>query len=247
GPIDPGDQFWETYPILDTSLYGRGATIAGYSALLSPACAGLQCASPTGQACSAAVDSAVAPVAPTGRSLIDLMGVGEVDIERADDAARFVARAGDSWTPTSVAGGGVRYSRLSREGQVTWASPGAFAVTRQADPARIVIEARNDAAQPGRLVVARAWYPAWRATLNGAPVRAAPLDGALIAVDLPPASRGTLVVTYWPEGLTLGLVLAAMGALVLAISALMPTPFERAAMILEKGLNRRQPGTSAQA
>lgn len=241
GRQDPGRGFWSTYPILNTSLYGTGATIVGYSALLSPSYARLQCMDHGVHGCDNALTAALSPVAPTQRSLLDLMGVGEVDIQWPSDAAAFAAHAVSGWTQSPLPGGGERFERPSREGQVTWASEGAAGVTRQAGISRIVIDARNDAATPGKLVVARAWYPAWHASLDGAPLRVEPLDDVLVAVDLPPKSRGQLIVSFWPAGLTTGLLLAALGALLVGAGVLAPTRLEGLALQMEGLLIRRGP------
>jgi hypothetical protein len=106
-------------------------------------------------------------------------------------------------------------------------------------PSRIVASARNDAATHGTLVLARAWYPGWSARLNGRPVTARPLAGVLVSVELPPHSAGRLEVSFWPSGLTAGLVLAAIGALLLALAALFPGLIDAPAARLAEIISRR--------
>jgi hypothetical protein len=169
------------------------------------------------------------------------MGVGEVAIESPSNVTQFAHRDGSGWARSPLAAGGAKFERPSREGQVTWSSEGATGVTRQAGLTRILIDTRNDTNSPGMLVVARAWYPAWLARLNGVPLRVRPLAGALIAVDLPPQARGRLILSFWPAGLTAGLALAALGALLVVAGALAPGRVEGLAGWVEGLLVRRGP------
>jgi hypothetical protein len=67
--------------------------------------------------------------------------------------------------------------------------------------------------QPGRAVFAMLSWPGYTATLAGRPVQVGQDDAGLLTVELPAGSTGELVVTYRPPGLTVGLVVAAVGGL----------------------------------
>jgi hypothetical protein len=235
----PGSAFWANYQVDNTNLYHPGASIGGYSAMHTPAYDPLVCWTRSNDRCSNVVVNALAPMPPTGRSLLDLMGVGEVDFKRSSDAAQFAGHIVGGWIRSPLPDGGARFVRPSREGQVTWASPGAAGMTRQAGLTHIVIDSSNSAASPGKLVVARAWYPAWHASLDGAPLRVEPLDKVLVAVDLPPKSHGQLVLSFWPAGLTAGIILAALGAVLAIIGTLFPARLEALAQWFESRLTRR--------
>ncbi|HEY1447562.1 MAG TPA: hypothetical protein VGF33_03430 [Caulobacteraceae bacterium] len=237
---DPGHGFWSTYRIENTALYWPGASISGYSPVLSPTYANLQCAIRLEDRCDDVIDFATAPLAPTGRNLLDLTGVGEVVVEKSADAARFAAQSGPGWTRITGAAGETRFVRSSREAQVTWASSGATGLTRKAALTRLEVDARNDVPSTGKLIIARAWYPAWHAMLDGRPVPARPLDGMLISVDLPPKSEGRLVLSFWPAGLTLGIILAMLGAAMVAAASLFPGRLETIAGWSEGQLTRRR-------
>lgn len=220
GPPDPGMAFWSTYGFGNTVLNRPGTSIIGYSSMVSRPAARLQCGQNIGQDCDDVITHVTARVGPTGRSLIDLMSIDEVLVQRPVDARAFEAWAGAGWSQVRGPAGEWRFDRLRPIGLVSWASPGATARIVSRQPARVIANVRNDAATPAMLVLARAWYPGWSARLNGALVLAHPLAGLLVSVDLPPRSHGRLEVSFWPSGLTVGLALAAIGAVLLALSAL---------------------------
>ncbi|MHB8995337.1 MAG: hypothetical protein ACYC63_08835, partial [Armatimonadota bacterium] len=88
---------------------------------------------------------------------------------------------------------------------LTGASTGTVAVQRQQGA---LLEARVEAAQPSLLVISQAWYPGWRAYLDGKPAPLLRADFAIKAVRVP---AGSHVVTLryqnatWARGLWLGL------------------------------------------
>jgi uncharacterized membrane protein YfhO len=103
-----------------------------------------------------------------------------------------------------------------------------LSVARRAEESRV--EAESDG--PGLLVVNDAWWPGWRATIDGRPAELLPADVLVRAVRWPPG-RHTLVMTYAPPEVAWGWAASAAGALVLALRV------HRAA--------RRRPGAPASA
>ncbi len=77
------------------------------------------------------------------------------------------------------------------------------------DPNRVVV--RTEAAGPAVLVLADAWYPGWRATVNGAAADLFPAYHAYRGVVVPKGSA-TVEFTYAPASLRLGLAVS-LGAL----------------------------------
>ncbi|MCU1281982.1 MAG: hypothetical protein JWM53_5528, partial [bacterium] len=75
---------------------------------------------------------------------------------------------------------------------------------------RVVVEA--DAATAGVLVMSDAWYPGWRATVDGAPAPLLRADYAMRGVALP-AGRHVVEFTFRSRPAELGLVLSAVGVL----------------------------------
>ncbi len=245
---DPGPQFWLTFGKDNTALQQPGTSILGYTPMSDQPFYRYFCARHFGTECADVVARVTARIPPTNRDVIDLMSVDEVVIQTEKDAQAFRAAAGPGWTESRAAAGAWRYTRLHPVGLVSWTSPGVGAAVISRAPTRIVLSARNDAATQGTLVLARAWYPGWSARLNGVPVTARPLAGVLVSVQLPPHSQGRLEVSFWPSGLTAGLVLAAVGALLLALAALFPGlidgPLARLAEIISRRGKSGPPATS---
>jgi hypothetical protein len=87
-------------------------------------------------------------------------------------------------------------------------APGqVLAVERAAE--RVVVEA--EASGPALLVVQDAWWPGWRATIDGQPAEVLAADALVRAVRWP-AGRHRLELIYDPAGVRLGRWLSAAGA-----------------------------------
>jgi hypothetical protein len=120
----------------------------------------------------------------------------------ADDALRL-ARLGDSrFDPRQVA-----FVESAPSGPVTDAR--GTAILREDFPARLVIEARMETR--GLVLVADQWDRGWKATVDGRPSPILRTDHALRGIEV---DRGvhTVVMTYWPASLSVGLLLSALGA-----------------------------------
>jgi hypothetical protein len=81
-------------------------------------------------------------------------------------------------------------------------------------PSRLVIAAR--AAQAGWLVLSEAYFPGWRAEVDGRPVEIVPADLAFRAVALPPGDH-RVTFTYEPEGLRPGAAIS-LASLILLVA-----------------------------
>jgi hypothetical protein len=85
-------------------------------------------------------------------------------------------------------------------------------------PERVEVHTRSSAA--GILVLADAFYPGWRATVDGAAVPIYPANVLFRGVPLPPGEH-TVVFTFEPVGWRLGLGLAALGGFLLVLLGLL--------------------------
>ncbi|HEU5249835.1 MAG TPA: hypothetical protein VFW15_07590, partial [Thermoanaerobaculia bacterium] len=72
---------------------------------------------------------------------------------------------------------------------------------------------------PGHVVWSRTWFPAWKATLDGSPLRILPANGRDLAVAVP-AGRHRLSILWNPATFRSGVVAQAAALLAaLAIAA----------------------------
>ena len=229
---------WKAYAPASTSLYARGTNLVGYSNIPRPGFVADLCAGYIGPRCANLASRVTRPIPPTGRSLLDLTATSEVIVEKRADADALVGSVGPGWTLSRGPIGEWRLVRNRSPGLVTYATPGLSASLVHRAPSRVVLDVRNDAPRAGLLVVARAWYPAWRARLNGAWIPAAPLAGALVSAAIPANAHGRLDLVFRPSGLSTGIVLALVGALMLVLTSIAPglidVPIGRFARALER-------------
>jgi hypothetical protein len=73
---------------------------------------------------------------------------------------------------------------------------------------------RVEAPRPGLVYSADSFFPGWTARVNGRPARILPANYAFRAVEVP-AGRSEVELSYWPPGLTAGLLLTVLSTLVL--------------------------------
>jgi hypothetical protein len=80
--------------------------------------------------------------------------------------------------------------------------------------------------QPALVVVATAWFPGWKAELDGEPVAALQADGAFVGVAVPAGDHVVDLTWHRPAAVNLGMVVTA-GTLIAAIGALVGLPLLR--------------------
>ncbi|MDP6370098.1 MAG: YfhO family protein [Planctomycetota bacterium] len=79
-------------------------------------------------------------------------------------------------------------------------------------PAPDRMDLKLTAGDGGWLVISEAWYPGWKATVNGADVEVTPANHALMALPVP-AGEVVVRLFYEPSSVRLGTVLSALAAL----------------------------------
>jgi hypothetical protein len=161
------------------------------------------------------------PVAPTGRTLLDLAGVDELVLADRGAVDAFRAR-GLNWAESQGPYGEWRLKRGQTSALVTWATPGADVRVVEQAAARIRLQVSNPGSEPALVVLGRAWYPGWRARLGDQAVRVVPVAGLLVAVEAPPGATGELRLEFRPPALRFGAFLALLGVLGLAGAQLWP-------------------------
>jgi hypothetical protein len=83
------------------------------------------------------------------------------------------------------------------------------------EPERVVVRTKSDA--PGILVLAEAWYPGWRATVDGRSTEVFPVNGWMRGVVVP-AGQSEVVFAFHSRLLVAGLAVSlASAGIVLAL------------------------------
>lgn len=196
------------------ALLTGASAIAGYSPM-KPAGFGALCFNDTGATCAQGLARIMRPDPVSGASALDLARITRVAAERGAYAEAFQATAGAGW--------------LRREGKAAVFferdPPVAFPGTISAGPTGVRFGAAQEGAlsghyalatgSGGHLVWARAWYPGYEASWNGAPLVVRVVNGLFPGVTLPTGEAGELTLRYVPKGFVPGLALAGAAALLL--------------------------------
>jgi len=219
--LDDRASTWNFVHPGDSALERPGVTVVGYSPFHRPSYEEPLCLSALGSAnCSDAVARLTAPFDGTGISFLDLARIEELRTVGPQRAREF-ARSRPDWTRRDRK---MAYSIFQRPRGFALPAPlsaappdAAFGRVRATPRAvRLPIESLTG----GRVILARAWYPGWRAALDGRPLKLQPVGGVFVAAELPPGTKGELAFSYWPAGLSVGLVAAALGTVLLAVGTI---------------------------
>jgi hypothetical protein len=142
----------------------------------------------------------------------------------ADDAAALAGMRDATFDPSSQAvlnesscsfsASNLMRVALADQGARADVSPWKSASITQYQPERVVIEAHLD--EPGALVVTDAWYPGWRATVDGEPVSTCQADLLFRAVALEPGQH-RVVFAFRPLGQWIGCAVSGIGLIALVI------------------------------
>jgi len=84
-------------------------------------------------------------------------------------------------------------------------------------PGRVMVQVEHGA--PGILIVADAYYPGWRATLDGLPVASFPVDALFRGIDMP-AGTHTVEMVYAPASLRWGIAISLGSSLLFGLGLL---------------------------
>ncbi|QQP92901.1 hypothetical protein IGS68_31170 (plasmid) [Skermanella sp. TT6] len=213
-------------------LLGEGGMINGYSPISPRGLAQRLCMGLFGWTCPDAAAELFRRDAETGLDLADLARIDRISVSRSSHLDAFLAHKPDRWL---VAAEGRFMTEFRRReplpaggGNLSWLPPGV-AVDRTpvvSDREERHVLSAGPAYRGGRLVLARAAYPGYRAELNGRPLPVEAYLGVLVSVVLPDDPSGELRVRFDPPGGTAGW-LAASGGLGLLAAWLLRTRFRR--------------------
>ncbi|AYF79419.1 hypothetical protein D7D52_26875 [Nocardia yunnanensis] len=191
--------------------YVNAYTPIGYAAFSKLLCMGWD-----GSTCPAAFAAAFSVESATGRSIVDLMKVDRVVLQRAQypDAPTHPAPAGWHWTDCP---GHERYIWVLERDGGPISGQGLVADTRDVTATPIGRDSvtsrlRVTSAAGGRIVFARLAWPGYRVSLDGRDLGFHAIANTFLAVDIPPGTRnGELVVSWRPPGWKIGIAAALAG------------------------------------
>ncbi|MGV9411340.1 hypothetical protein ACWDOP_15595 [Nocardia sp. NPDC003693] len=170
-----------------------------------------------GSVCPDAYRRMFAPEPTTGRTLVDLMLLDRVILQRAmfPDARDQPAPAG--WHFADYPGHERWISVLERDGGPISGVNGRVADARDATATSLsetdtTSRVRVTSENGGRVVFARLGWPGYRATLNGRDIDFTTVANSFVAVDVPAGTQDAeLVLTWRPPGWKIGMGTAAAG------------------------------------
>lgn len=99
-------------------------------------------------------------------------------------------------------------------------SPWAIAAIQSVKESRLAVSchvANADREREAIIAFSRAYYPGYRAYLDGFEIPVEPIDGFQLGVRIEPEMSGDLEVVFWPKSVVYGLAIAAM-ALAMAVA-----------------------------
>ncbi|MFT5484061.1 MAG: hypothetical protein ACI9GW_002723 [Halieaceae bacterium] len=209
--------YWVSLAPGNTALYQRAQTVNGYTPILQRGYIDNFCFTHIGAVCSEGPSMILAIDPRSNMSYLDMMGVDQVVAMRGSYSDTFATRAGNDWAVIGQTELMDIYGRVApqqRIGNIVQWPDGAHIenLNMTAQSESYDIKTGNSG---GRVIIARAWYPGFRARLDGDAIPVEPVAGLVPSVTLPPGAQGELVIEYWPAGLTAGLYTAFAGILIL--------------------------------
>ncbi|RDI64634.1 hypothetical protein [Nocardia pseudobrasiliensis] len=198
--------------------YVNAYTPIGYATFSALLCMGWD-----GSTCPDAYRRAFSPEPTTGRTLVDLMKVDRVVLQRAQypDAGNRPAPPGWKWVDYP---GHEKYIWvLDRSDGLVSARNGLIADTRNVTAASvnrtgITSHVRVSSEPGGRIVFARLAWPGYRVTLGGREIPLSTVSKTFAAVDIPPGTHNAdLILTWRPPGWKIGIASALAGLLGLGL------------------------------
>jgi len=213
--------YWLGYRPGNTSLERPGISINGYTPFFLASYKKSFCLAHLGTtSCPDIIRRIETTVAPTSMTPLELMRVEEVRIAGAA-RARLFGETDTNW----VRAGGTDDNQIFRHrhayplpAPVSWTTPGTAVRVSLETSSHVALDVNNLGSLPGTIILARAWYPGWFATMAGHKLSVHSINGLMTAVDVPPRSAGQVDLVYWPKGLTLGIWGAFLGLTILALT-----------------------------
>lgn len=138
--------------------------------------------------------------------------LGAARVAETFDAAERLLESDPSAEPVFFAKGG-------RTGEVVSFGEARLAHVRE-ERNRTTADVSVPGGRDALLVFARAWYPGFRATLDGRPLDVGTVDLVMPAVRVPAGASGRLVLAYSPTSVRVGVALSALSLCALVYASL---------------------------
>nr|WP_306359608.1 hypothetical protein [Nocardia sp. CC227C] len=176
-----------------------------------------------GSTCPDAYRRLFAPEPTTGRTVVDLMLLDRVILQRAMFPDARTQPAPQGWHWVDYPGHDQWISVLERDGgpvsglngRVADARDVTATSTAETDATSRVRVTSDDG---GRVVFARLGWPGYRVTLNGQDISFTTVANSFVAVDIPAGTRDAeLVLTWRPPGWKIGMATGAAGVFGVAV------------------------------
>ncbi|UEM19789.1 hypothetical protein JL100_022285 [Skermanella mucosa] len=198
-------------------LFQGGEMINGYSPISPRGLAKRLCMGLFGWTCPDAAVELFRHDAETGLDLADLARIDRIVVSRDDHLDAFLAHKPRGWIMAGEGRSMTEFRRReplpSQPGHLSWLPPGVT-VDRTlivSDMEESHVLGAGSSYHGGRLILARAAYPGYRAELNGQPLPVESHLGVLVSVTLPADPSGELRVWFVPPGQTVGRFAAGSG------------------------------------
>ncbi|WP_063821477.1 hypothetical protein [Nocardia otitidiscaviarum] len=176
-----------------------------------------------GSTCPDAYRRLFAPEPTTGRTIVDLMLLDRVVLQRAMFPDARTQPAPPGWHWVDYPGHDQWISVLERDGGPVSGLNGRVADARDVTATSIsetdtTSRVRVSSDDGGRVVFARLGWPGYRVTLNGQDIPFTTVADSFVAVDVPAGTRDAeLVLTWRPPGWKIGIATGAAGVVGIAV------------------------------
>lgn len=218
----------EYLPAATATYYGVN-TINGYSSLAHKDwgqifhCGGYETAR-----CAFPVPPLLRRAPETGTSYLDLLKVDEIVAEKgpfAEAAGKSLPQGWRRHLDAHI----IRFTRAASNlpGTMSWHSP---SISVSGDGADETASIRNESDKPALVVFAREYYPGFSAFLDKEELKARPVNGLFLGVDVPARAAGQLRLSFQPPFLVQSWLAALAGFLFWAAFALFHRDKEKAAL-----------------
>ncbi|MGW9629780.1 hypothetical protein ACWGST_03690 [Agromyces sp. NPDC055520] len=204
GPeVDEESTFPWDESLVSNLWYVNGRPVQNaYTSVYYPSYSEATCMAYNGIACPELYEKLFERQDETGEMLVDLLGVSSVQVIKIGVEPSLWEEVPDGWHVTEDTAETrliVRDEPVPGAGGVVWEDAGTKVTVDHQDAMGVTFTVDEVGADGGRVALSRIGWPGYR--VDGGSVASEPVEGFLMAVDLPADSVGKQVtVSYWAPG-----------------------------------------------